>query len=104
MNANTRSDHTPEPWGPDEGPLMVGRIEPMTLLTTRDYKRARICVNAFAGLNPEGLTNILNALKSFMTNGHATSCPTRKTGIYHRNECPPICRKAREAIRKIGAQ
>lgn len=59
-----KSNHTPEPWGPDLGPIDKDYyIEPMTLLTTRDYKRARACVNACAGINPEAVPDLLAAAK-----------------------------------------
>ena len=60
-----KSNHTPEPWGPDLGPIDKDYyIEPMTLLTTRDYKRARACVNACAGINPEAVPDLLAAAKA----------------------------------------
>ena len=61
MNKQT---HTPEPWGPDLGPIDKDYyIEPMTLITTRDYRRARACVNACAGINPEAIPGLLAAAK-----------------------------------------
>lgn len=43
------ADHTPEPWGAEEGPITLHGKQ-WSLLSPVDYERARACVNACAGM------------------------------------------------------
>ena len=51
--------HTPEPW-PRNSPY--GILPEESRLAPRDYERARKCVNACAGINPEAVEDMRKAL------------------------------------------
>lgn len=65
--------HTPEPWGPEEGPITLHGKQ-WSLLSPVDYERARVCTNACKGISTPileslakitGLRGVMDRLTSF---------------------------------------
>ena len=67
-----RTKHTPEPWGPHLFGLTGTIGESMCVLLPRaDYSRARACVNACAGINPEAVPDLLAAAVEWIASADA---------------------------------
>lgn len=57
------SEHTKEPWRElDFYQDVPGEVVGTHCLNCADYDRARACVNALAGMNPEGVAEAMEAL------------------------------------------
>lgn len=60
------SNHTPEPWYYDEGQL-YSRLEGcVDINEPRNLDRAVACVNACAGINPEAVPDVVEALRELL--------------------------------------
>ena len=86
------TDHTPEPWADYDNDL------PKTL-SAADYKRARVCVNACAGIPTEQLGDVkalIEALElTLATAAHFERQASRNSGGRRGG---PVFQKARAAL------